>query len=107
MHTNVSFRGNRPPPSCDTGVRVIGPNLLLACTSSQEGASVKLISSVVRPARVEAVRRALNEIDVVAVTITELYDFEPQPRQSVARLLDTSTTLPNSTTRRNNSEGWP
>lgn len=45
---------------------------------------MKLISSVVRPARVEAVKRALTEIDVVAVTITELYDCEPQPRESFA-----------------------
>src|SRR5690349_12886494 len=43
---------------------------------------MKMISSLVRPARLDAVKRALAQVDVVGLTVVEARDYAPQPRAS-------------------------
>jgi nitrogen regulatory protein PII len=45
---------------------------------------MKLISSVVRPDRLEAVKQALGAINVVALTVLEARDFAPQRHATTA-----------------------
>jgi nitrogen regulatory protein PII len=45
---------------------------------------MKLISSVVRPDRLEAVKQALGTINVVALTVLEARDFAPQRHATTA-----------------------
>jgi nitrogen regulatory protein P-II 1 len=45
---------------------------------------MKMISSVVRPCRVDAVKRALHDINVVGLTIGEVRDYAPQLRPPTA-----------------------
>ena len=45
---------------------------------------MKLISSVVRPDRLEAVKQALGTINVVALTVVEARDFAPQRHATTA-----------------------
>jgi nitrogen regulatory protein PII len=45
---------------------------------------MKMISSVIRPARLDAVKLALHDMNVVALTIVEVRDYDPQPRPTVA-----------------------
>jgi nitrogen regulatory protein P-II 1 len=39
---------------------------------------MKLVSSLVRPERVDAVKRALSKLDVLAMTVVEARDHSPQ-----------------------------
>lgn len=39
---------------------------------------MKLISSLVRPGKLDAVKRALSTVNVVALTVVEARDFAPQ-----------------------------
>jgi len=43
---------------------------------------MKMISSLVRPARLDAVKRALAQVDVVGLTVVEARDYAPQQRAS-------------------------
>jgi len=45
---------------------------------------MKLISSVIRPARLDAVKDALHDRNVVALTISEVRDYAPQERPTIA-----------------------
>ena len=45
---------------------------------------MKLISSLVRPAKLDAVKRALGMVNVVALTVVEARDFAPQAHGTTA-----------------------
>ena len=45
---------------------------------------MKLISSLVRPARLDAVKRALDGINVVALTVVQAHDYAPQRHGTTA-----------------------
>ncbi len=45
---------------------------------------MKMISGLVRPDRVDAVKAALGKINVVAITVAEARDHSPQPHATMA-----------------------
>jgi nitrogen regulatory protein P-II 1 len=45
---------------------------------------MKLISSLVRPDKVDAVKEALGKINVVALTVAETRDHSPQKHETIA-----------------------
>ena len=57
---------------------------------------MKLVTSLVRECRLEAIKKALSEINVVALSVVEARDYAPQQHETVAwrgRLYDLESSM--------------